>query len=111
LLSEPIGTEDSFSVANAKRLYTSCMDEVMVEERGQSDLIALINKQFGGWPILKEAGAFRRGRQQLLEYMIALRKVDSPMLFELIVSYNPKDPKQFILRVYTLNTSVIDINF
>jgi membrane metallo-endopeptidase-like protein 1 len=98
LLSEPITKNDSVSVANAKRLYASCVDEWSVEEKALGDLMASINKHFGGWPILKD-GQYRRTRQQFLDHMIALRKVDSAQLFEIGVSYNPKNPKRFLLRV------------
>lgn len=98
LLAEPVAVNESESVANAKRLYASCVDEASIEERSLADILALINKEFGGWPILKE-GPFRKNRQALLETMISLRKLDSPQFFEVAVSYNPKNPRRFILRV------------
>lgn len=101
LLAEPVAVNESESVANAKRLYASCVDEASIEERSLTDILTLINKEFGGWPILKE-GQFRKNRQALLETMISLRKLDSPQFFEVAVSYNPKNPRRFILRVNNL---------
>ncbi len=85
-------------MVNAKRFYASCVDEWAIEEKGLGDLMSSINKNFGGWPILNE-GPYRRNRQQFLDYMIALRRFDSAQLFEVAVSYNPKNPKRFLLRV------------
>ena len=98
LLSEPTNKNDSFSILNAKRLYASCIDEWTIEEKALPDLLNVINKQFGGWPILRD-GPYRRSRQSFLEFLVVLRKIDSPQLFEVVVSYNPKNPKRFILRV------------
>jgi predicted metalloendopeptidase len=39
-------------VTNARRLYRSCIDEANIEIEGVDPVLSLINKEFGGWPIL-----------------------------------------------------------
>ncbi|GAB6022947.1 Neprilysin-4 [Chamberlinius hualienensis] len=52
LLSASIGTEDCNSTKSAKTLYQSCMNETLIEERGDEPLKNLL-KEFGGWPLIE----------------------------------------------------------
>lgn len=45
--------KESTAIANAHQLYTSCMNEETIETDGVDVLLALINQEFGGWPILQ----------------------------------------------------------
>ena len=55
LLSSPLSNEttEAKSIVNSRILYFSCINEDAIEKDGVDDLISLINKELGGWPILQ----------------------------------------------------------
>ncbi|CAF0711920.1 unnamed protein product [Brachionus calyciflorus] len=97
LLSEPIGPDDTNATANAKKLFISCIYEWKIEEKGFSVLLDIIEKNFGGWPLLK--GEKLDNSTKIIDKLIKLRKLDASQFFEVFISLNPKDPKKYILRV------------
>ena len=46
-------TIESNAIDNAHRLYTSCMNEEAIETDDVHALLALIDEEFGGWPVLQ----------------------------------------------------------
>ncbi len=55
LLSSPLSNQtlEINSIINARKLYSSCIDEDAIEREDIHPIISLINKEFGGWPILE----------------------------------------------------------
>lgn len=43
---------ESKAITNARRLYTSCVNETTIELDGVDVILSFINKELGGWPIL-----------------------------------------------------------
>ncbi|XP_014677300.1 PREDICTED: membrane metallo-endopeptidase-like 1 [Priapulus caudatus] len=51
LLEDPIKEDDIEATRKAKDLYKSCMNEEMIETRGNKPLLDLLD-ELGGWPVL-----------------------------------------------------------
>jgi hypothetical protein len=51
--SPPNGTIEPKAITNARRLYTSCIDENAIETEGVDAILSFINTELGGWPILQ----------------------------------------------------------
>ncbi|CAF0766735.1 unnamed protein product [Adineta steineri] len=46
-------TKKSKAITNARSLYSSCIDEDTIEMEGVDVIMAMINKELGGWPVLQ----------------------------------------------------------
>ncbi|CAF4011591.1 unnamed protein product, partial [Adineta steineri] len=46
-------TKKSKAITNARRLYSSCIDEGTIETEGVDVIMSMINKELGGWPVLQ----------------------------------------------------------
>ncbi|CAF1071368.1 unnamed protein product [Adineta steineri] len=46
-------TKESKAITNARRLYSSCIDEDTIETEGIDVIMSMINKELGGWPVLQ----------------------------------------------------------
>ncbi|CAF1159641.1 unnamed protein product, partial [Rotaria sordida] len=51
--SPPNGTIESKAITNARRLYTSCINENAIEAEGVNVILSFINTELGGWPVLQ----------------------------------------------------------
>lgn len=51
LISEPIRVDETKPFRLAKQLYSACLNESLLEERGTGPLLAIASR-FGGWPVL-----------------------------------------------------------
>lgn len=108
LLAESVYSNDSRSMANAKKLFQSCVDESQLEIRGVKSLLNTINRELGGWPILEiDPPISLSEKLTILERLIKLRKYDLAQIIEVYVGSNPKDPKTNILRVSLLNKKML----
>ncbi|CAG2177031.1 unnamed protein product, partial [Oppiella nova] len=54
ILESPIDGKESNATKKAKILYTSCINEDLIEQRGSRPLLQLLD-DLGGWPLLKQA--------------------------------------------------------
>jgi hypothetical protein len=100
LLAEPIYSNDSKAMANAKTLFQSCVDESQLELRGVTSLLDTINRELGGWPILENDPPISLSEKMtILDRLIKLRKYGLAQIVEVYVGESPKDPKMNILRV------------
>ena len=52
-LSPPNGTNESNAILNARRLYDSCVNEATIEVDGVDAILAFVNTELGGWPLLQ----------------------------------------------------------
>ncbi|CAF1616696.1 unnamed protein product [Adineta steineri] len=46
-------TKKSKAITNARRLYSSCIDEDTIETEDVDVIMSMINKELGGWPVLQ----------------------------------------------------------
>ncbi|CAF1281467.1 unnamed protein product, partial [Rotaria sordida] len=51
--SPPNGTIEPKAITNARRLYTSCINESAIEAEGVDVILSFINTELGGWPVLQ----------------------------------------------------------
>lgn len=67
-----------------------------IERLGLSMALNVINEEFGGWPILDEN---HKEKYTILEKLILLRRYSSSQIIDVAVGLNPKNPKEYIMRV------------
>ncbi|CAF4830699.1 unnamed protein product [Rotaria sp. Silwood1] len=78
------------SVTNARVLYSSCIDETKIEIEGIDPVLSLINKKFGGWPILQGL-SWNSSIFNLTNLLLNLRQYSYNMIFQIYSDVDEKN--------------------
>ncbi len=90
LLSSANETEELRSVTNARRLYSSCIDEANIEREGIDPILFLINTEFGGWPIL-QGSSWDSSTFNLSNLLLKLRQYNYNIIFRINTDTDEKN--------------------
>ncbi|KAG1943988.1 membrane metallo-endopeptidase-like [Pimephales promelas] len=104
LLEQPIQGEDIEAVKKAKVLYTSCMNESILEIEDAKPLLKNLQQKDFRWPVLGDAlGSSSRwveSQFNLLETLAQIRSQHSKsVLIRLFVSPDDKNSNQYIIKL------------
>jgi len=88
-------------------LYSSCINEENIEKDDVDYFISLINKQFGGWPIL-EGSKWNQSAFDLYHLLIKLSKFNKFPLFY-IQTYNDENNSSSY-SIYVRIFSILNFN-
>ena len=88
-------------VINARRLYQSCMNESLIEERGAASLLALINGKFGGWPILRSSNWDEKSFD-FAELLLRINDYATSIIFAIDTSINDRNSSIHSIRVRSI---------
>lgn len=77
LVGEPIRYDDTKPFRLAKELYSACLNESLVEERGTVPIVDIVNR-FGGWPVLLGDGWIDDEQRDWIRLNIELRRSGLP---------------------------------
>ncbi|CAF0951778.1 unnamed protein product [Didymodactylos carnosus] len=89
---------ESESVANARRLYKSCIDEAGIEAEGVNPILSLINSEFGGWPIL-QGPSWNNATFDLSNLLLTLRKYNNNPVYRVGTSTDEKNSTAYDIEV------------
>ncbi|KAL7859938.1 hypothetical protein SRHO_G00150850 [Serrasalmus rhombeus] len=91
---------DREAVRKAKVLYTSCMNENLIEKRGAQPLLDLID-DVGGWPVASDDWNTTADYEWSLEDTLALfiSRFHKRVLFDLFVWTDDRDSNQHVLYI------------
>ena len=105
LLSEPIKTNDIESIRNAKNLYTSCMNEELIEKYGEEVILKYIQNEFGGWNILNKESENNKNFNStvIMDKLVKLRMLNVKPFFDFDVQSNPKNSSLTVLRLFSFS--------
>lgn len=84
------GTVEPNAIVNARQLYKSCMNEASIETDGVEPVLSIINRDFGGWPILQGA-AWNESTFNLANLLIQLRKYDNGIIYSVATATNQEN--------------------
>ena len=92
------GTVDPNAIVNARQLYRSCMNEASIETDGVEPVLSIINRDFGGWPILQGA-TWNDSTFNLANLLIQLRKYDNGIIYSVATATNQKNSSVYDIEV------------
>lgn len=96
LLEEPLKSADIDAVQNAKRLYQSCMNTSIIEEKQEAPLRQLI-KEHGGWPVLDTN--WSENSQDLSVIMAKLKTYNHVVFINHWINTDDKDSETNIIQI------------
>jgi hypothetical protein len=94
------------AIINARRLYTSCIDEYAIEKEGVDAILSLINVEFGGWPIL-QGSTWNESTFNLSDLWFKLSQYNSFIFYYVETTISKKNTSTYHIQVSTYAT----INF
>ncbi|CAF2933114.1 unnamed protein product [Rotaria sp. Silwood2] len=93
----PSPTNDSTepkAIINARVLYHSCINEENIEKEGIDTILSLINKEFGGWPIL-QGSSWNNSNFNLLNLLLKLRQYSTNIIFSVSTLIDDKHSTKY----------------
>ncbi|CAF0813568.1 unnamed protein product [Rotaria sordida] len=100
LLTPPLRNDSNEpkAVTNARILYHSCIDEQNIEDDGVYLILSLVNKEFGGWPIL-QGSSWDNSTFNLLNLLLKLRQYNNDIIFGIGTSIDEKNSKEYDIGI------------
>ncbi|CAF2125962.1 unnamed protein product [Rotaria magnacalcarata] len=86
----PNGTVEPKAIINARNLYDSCINEAGIEVDGVEPVLSIINREFGGWPIL-QGPSWNDSTFNLVDILLKLRKYDDGIIFSVVTATNQEN--------------------
>ncbi|CAF2512910.1 unnamed protein product [Rotaria sp. Silwood2] len=86
------------AVVNARRLYKSCIDEASIEADGVEPIFALVDTEFGGWPIL-QGPSWDNSTFDLLNLLLNLRKYSNSLFYRVGTSTDEKNSTNYDIEI------------
>ena len=97
LLEKPEDESDINATLKAKLFYQSCMNEELIEQKGESNFLAILNDEFGGWPLIADNSL--KNSMTIIERLVNMRRLGFKPFIDIHVTSNPKNPLTSILKV------------
>lgn len=100
LLSTPPSHEmnEPTAITNARILYDTCLNEDNIEAEDVTPILSLIDRELGGWPILK-GSYWNNSSFDLLNLLVTLRKYSSNVIFAMGTSTDEKNSTEYDIEV------------
>ncbi len=89
-------------VINARRLYSSCIDDVQIEEDGVQPILSLLETEFGGWPIL-QGSSWNNASYNLSNLLFKLHQYNYNPVFGINTGIDDKNSLSHIIVVSQIN--------
>ncbi|CAF1353005.1 unnamed protein product [Adineta steineri] len=83
-------TKKSKAITNARRLYSSCIDEGAIETEGVDVIMSMINKELGGWPVL-QGSAWNESTFDFDRLMLKLSQYNSYIFYTVNTDVDEKN--------------------
>ncbi|CAF1059202.1 unnamed protein product [Adineta steineri] len=83
-------TKKSKAITNARRLYSSCIDEGTIETEGVDVIMSMINKELGGWPVL-QGSAWNESTFDFDRLMLKLSQYNSYIFYTVSTDVDEKN--------------------
>jgi predicted metalloendopeptidase len=89
-------------VLNARRLYSSCVDDVKIETDGVQPVLSLLETDFGGWPIL-QGSSWNNATYNLTNLLLKLRQYNYNAVFRVTTDIDAKNSSSRLIVVSQIN--------
>ena len=97
-LSPPNGTNEPDAILNARRLYASCVDEETIEVDGVDAILAFVNTELGGWPLL-QGSAWVNSTFNFSRLLLKLYEYNSNVIYNAGTGIYDMNSSAYIIRV------------
>ncbi|ESO99463.1 hypothetical protein LOTGIDRAFT_158548 [Lottia gigantea] len=97
LLNNPVNDKDSAAMRKAKYLYVSCINETLIDERGLTPIMNLL-EELGSWPAVV-GDDWNEEQFDLLDLIVKLRLYNNKILIEQWVSADDKNSEVNIIQL------------
>ncbi|CAF4837347.1 unnamed protein product, partial [Rotaria sp. Silwood2] len=94
----PNDTTQIKAIANARRLYDSCIDEPTIESTGVDTVLSLIDNELGGWPILNGL-SWNETQFNLSHLLFKLREYNNNIIYNCGTATDDKNSSAYYIRV------------
>lgn len=91
-------TDELQCVINARLLYSTCIDEAMIEMNGTEPILSLIKTEFGDWPIL-QGSSWDNETFNLSNLLRKLRQYNYNIIFRINTDVDEKNSSATIIAV------------
>ena len=100
ILSLPLPTDlnNIQSIINARRLYDSCINETSIESLGVERILAIINDEFGGWPIL-QGSTWNVSSFNFSNLLLKLRQYNHNIIVNFATAIDNQNSSNYFIRV------------
>jgi hypothetical protein len=92
------GTIELKAITNARRLYTSCTNEKAIETEGVNVILAFINTELGGWPVL-QGSTWNESTFDFAHLMLKLSQHNNFILYTVKTNIDEKNSSVRSIRV------------
>lgn len=86
------------SIANARELYSSCVNETAIEVAGVDTVLSVLENELGGWPILNGLN-WNPSRFNLTRLLFKLREYNNNIIFNCGTATDDKNSSAYYIRV------------
>ncbi|CAF1088486.1 unnamed protein product [Rotaria sordida] len=100
ILTSPL-TNDTIqikSIANARQLYDSCIDELAIESAGVDTVLSVIDGELGGWPILNGL-SWSETQFNLSRLIFKLREYNNNIIYNCGTATDDKNSSAYYIRI------------
>ena len=94
----PNNTVNISSINNARLLYDSCINETAIEDGGVNAILAFVNSELGGWPIL-QGSSWNSATFNLSRLLMKLREYNHNIVFSFGTSTDDQNSSAYFIRV------------
>ncbi|KAL4217627.1 Membrane metallo-endopeptidase-like 1 [Mactra antiquata] len=107
LLEDPNTDPNATAVQKAKDLYNSCIDEDLIDKKGTSVAVPLLD-ELGGWPVLgnQPGGHWNESDFDLAKLVATLRKYNNKVIIDMGVTIDEKNSMQRIISFNQQDTGI-----
>jgi hypothetical protein len=86
------------SIVNIHRLYNSCIDENMIRKNSIDIILSLINREFGGWPIL-QGSTWNDSQWNFSRILFKLSEYNTNVFYSIKTNINNKNSSIYAIHV------------
>jgi hypothetical protein len=84
-------------------LYSSCIDDVTIEDDGVKPILSLLETEFGGWPIIL-GSSWTNASFNLTNLLFKLRQYNYNPVFGINTEHDDKNSSSRIIVVSQINS-------
>ncbi|UJR31747.1 hypothetical protein I4U23_019225 [Adineta vaga] len=95
---QPNETIQIKAISNARRLYSSCVNEVAIESAGVDTVLSIVDHELGGWPIL-QGTSWNETHFNLSRLLIKLREYNNNVIFNCGTATDDKNSSAYYIRI------------
>jgi hypothetical protein len=91
-------TDKLKAIINVRQLYNSCIDENTIEKNDLDVILSLINREFGGWPIL-QGSAWNSSQWNFSQVLFKLSEYNTNIFYRIKTNIDDENSSIYSIQV------------